>query len=64
MPYRYTVTLRGHRDPETGIVHFRCHTKLPLWGKYWMSGYVTDCKFVAKYHTDDHVGYFVMRRHR
>jgi hypothetical protein len=36
--------------------------KIPLWGCYWMNGYVTDCKFFARYHTDDHVGYFKMTR--
>jgi hypothetical protein len=62
MPYRYTAILKGTEDPETGRVTFRCTTKLPIWGCYWMRGWASGCNFKARYHTDDHVGYFVMKR--
>jgi hypothetical protein len=62
MPYRYTVTLTACKNPETGKVYFKCSRKIPLWGMYWMNGWASDCKFFAKYRTDDHTGYFVMRR--
>jgi hypothetical protein len=62
MPYRYTSILIAHKDPETGHMHFKCTQKLPLWGCYWMKGTATRCKFSARYHTDDHVGYFKMVR--
>lgn len=62
MPYRYTAMLKACRDPETGTIRFRCSRKLPFWGQYWMRGSVEGCCFRARYNTDDHVGYFVMRR--
>lgn len=62
MPYRYESILIAEDDGATGQQRFRVTQKLPLWGCYWMSGYVTDCKFFARYHTDDHVGYFKMTR--
>jgi hypothetical protein len=62
MPYRYTVTLTACCDPETGKIHFKCSRKIPLWGMYWMNGWASGCKFKARYNTDDHVGYFVMRK--
>jgi hypothetical protein len=62
MPYRYESILIAETDAETGQQRFRVSQKLPLWGCYWMNGYVTDCKFFARYHTDDHVGYFKMSR--
>jgi len=62
MPYRYVSILNAETDPETGVQHFRVAQKLPLWGCYWMNGYVDGCKFFARYHTDDHVGYFKMKR--
>jgi hypothetical protein len=62
MPYRYVSILIAEDDPETGEQHFHVTQKLPLWGCYWMNGVVTDCQFFARYHTDDHVGYFKMTR--
>jgi hypothetical protein len=62
MPYRYTVTLKGCTDPETGRVHFKCTRKLPIWGMYWMNGCASDCTFFARYHTDENRGYFKMHR--
>jgi len=62
MPYRYTAILIAHKDPETGHVHFKCTQKLPIWGCYWMRGTATNCKFTARYHTDDHIGLFTMVR--
>jgi hypothetical protein len=62
VPYRYESTLIACNDPETGLVHFKVTQKLPLWGCYWVKGHCSQCKFFARYNTDDHVGYFVMRR--
>ena len=62
MPYRYTAILTAHKDPATGIVHFKCTRKIPFWGCYWMNGTATNCCFKARYRTDDHTGIFVMRR--
>lgn len=62
MPYRYKSILTAWTDPATGCMHFKVTQKLPIWGCYWMNGYVTDCQFTARYHTDDHVGYFKMKR--
>lgn len=62
MPYRYEATLTAVTDPATGNVRFQCNTKLPIWGCYWMNGSANDCQFFARYHTDDHVGYFKMSR--
>jgi len=62
MPYRYQAVLTATHDPATGKVHFRCNTKLPVWGCYWMSGSANQCSFCARYNTDDHVGYFKMSR--
>lgn len=64
MPYRYTATLLACKDPATGKVRFRCTRKLPFWGSYWMNGTAGDCCLNARYRTDDHTGYFVMRRIR
>lgn len=61
-PYWYQATLIAHTDPQTGCVHFRCTRKIPIWGCYWMKGSSDGCTFFARYHTDDHVGYFQMRR--
>jgi len=62
MPYRYESILTAATDPETGQQRFHVTQKLPIWGCYWMNGYATDCTFFARYHTDDHVGYFKMTR--
>lgn len=62
MPYRYEAKLTGFRDEATGKVNFKCTTKLPIWGCYWMRGSADGCQFFARYNTDDHVGYFKMRR--
>lgn len=62
MPYRYTSILTACRDEATGKVHFKVQQKLPLWGCYWVRGSADGCNFVARYNTDDHVGYFKMRR--
>jgi hypothetical protein len=62
MPYRYEAILTACQDPETGRVHFKCQRKIPLWGMYWMNGWASDCKFFSRYRTDDHTGYFEMRR--
>ncbi|MBX3433524.1 MAG: hypothetical protein KF847_09405 [Pirellulales bacterium] len=62
MPYRYTSTLTACNDPESGKVRFKVTQKLPVWGCYWMNGWANDCTFFARYHTDDHVGYFKMTR--
>jgi hypothetical protein len=64
MPYRYTSILIAETDPETGQQQFHVTQKLPLWGCYWMNGNVDGCNFFARYHTDDHVGYFKMKRVR
>jgi hypothetical protein len=62
MPYRYTSILTAETDPETGVQSFRVAQKIPIWGCYWMKGTATECKFSARYHTDDHVGYFKMTK--
>ena len=62
MPYRYTAMLKAHRDEETGKICFKCTRKLPIWGCYWMRGSADGCQFFARYNTDDHVGYFKMKR--
>jgi hypothetical protein len=62
MPYRYVSVLIAEDDPKTGGQRFRVTQKLPIWGCYWMNGYVDGCNFFARYHTDDHVGYFKMHR--
>jgi hypothetical protein len=62
MPYKYEATLTAVTDPATGQTRFKCNTKLPIWGCYWMKGCADDCHFFARYHTDDHVGYFKMSR--
>jgi hypothetical protein len=62
MPYRYKSTLIAWTDADSGRMYFKVTQKLPIWGCYWMNGYVTDCQFFARYHTDDHVGYFKMTR--
>lgn len=62
MPYRYTSTLTACKDPATGKVRFHVAQKLPIWDWYWMKGSVDGCTFFARYHTDDHVGYFKMQR--
>ncbi|MDA0660807.1 MAG: hypothetical protein O3C60_18535 [Planctomycetota bacterium] len=62
MPYKYDAMLTATEDPVTGKVHFKCNTKLPIWGCYWMNGTASDCSLCARYHTDDHVGFFKMQR--
>jgi hypothetical protein len=62
MPYRYVSILIAEDDPETGGQRFHVTQKLPIWGCYWMNGAVDGCNFFARYHTDDHVGYFKMTR--
>jgi hypothetical protein len=62
MPYRYVSILIAEDDPEAGGQRFRVTQKLPIWGCYWMNGYADGCNFFARYHTDDHVGYFKMQR--
>lgn len=62
MPYRYTVVFKAWKDPATGKVHFKSKKKLPIWGWYWVRGTVCGCNFFANYNTDDHVGYFKMRK--
>ena len=62
MPYRYTVTLTACKSPTTGKIYFKCSRKIPFWGMYWMNGWASNCKFYSKYRTDDHTGYFVMRK--
>lgn len=62
MPYRYTAILTAVTDAETGITHFKSSMKLPIWGCHWMNGCATADKISAKYHTDDHKGYFNMCR--
>jgi hypothetical protein len=62
MPFRYESILIAEDDPETGGQKFHVTQRLPIWGCYWMNGCVDGCKFFARYHTDDHVGYFKMTR--
>jgi len=62
MPFRYTQILTACTDPETGCIHFKATRHIPIWGMYWMNGWASNCKFCAKYHTDENRGYFVMHR--
>ncbi|MCA9237856.1 MAG: hypothetical protein KDA44_20420 [Planctomycetales bacterium] len=62
MPYRYTSTLTAWKDPESGKMRFKVKQKLGIWSWYWMKGWSDNCTFFARYHTDDHVGYFKMKR--
>ncbi len=62
MPSRYKATLLAEPDPATGQIRFKCTTKLPLWGCYWMNGSANGRTFDARYHTDDHVGSFKITR--
>lgn len=62
MPYRYVAYLTGHVDPETGKTVFCCKRKLGFGGSYVMNGWAKGCTFYARYHTDDSVGYFKMRK--
>jgi hypothetical protein len=62
MPFRYESILIAEDDPETGGQTFHVTQKLPLWGCYWMNGCANGCSFFARYHTDDHVGYFKMTK--
>ena len=62
MPYKYKAVLTVVGEDEEGRLHFKSSRKLPFWGCYWVDGHVTDCDFFATYRTDDHTGYFKMRR--
>ena len=62
MPYRYKTLLAVTVNPQTGCEHFECSRKLPLWGQYWVEGYSSGATLVARYRTDDHLGYFIMTR--
>jgi hypothetical protein len=62
MPFRYVSIITAEDDPETGGQKFHVTQKLPIWGCYWMNGCANGCSFFARYHTDDHVGYFKMTK--
>lgn len=62
MPFRYESILIAEDDPETGGKKFRVTQHIPIWGCYWMNGCANGCTFFARYHTDDHVGYFKMTK--
>ncbi len=62
MPFRYESILIAEDNPESGGQSFHLTQKLPIWGCYWMNGCANGCSFFARYHTDDHVGYFKMTK--
>lgn len=48
VPYRYRTTLTV-THVEGDRTYFEAYDKLPIWGRYWMTGYVCGDQFVADY---------------
>jgi hypothetical protein len=55
IPYRYRSTLTV-THVEGDKTYFTSYKHLPIWGGYTMCGYVSGCKFVARYDKCDGSG--------